>query len=840
MQLKNIKIKPLMDKAKKVVDVSARVGAAALKVAIGAFLVAVFTGVICFAVFGLYVKAYLLPQADIDVGEINMNLTSVVYYTDSDTGEQIELTRLHGSENRVWVNYSDIPQDLVNAVIAIEDERFESHKGVDWRRTIGAAANVIMPFSSNFGGSTITQQLVKSITSDDEITIQRKVLEILRALNLERKLSKEQIMEMYLNTINLSQGCYGVASAAYVYFGKSVSDLSLAECACLAGITNRPTYYDPLQNPDNNKERQELILSKMLELGKITKEEYIEAVNETLVFKSSSDDSDDEGEIQSYFVDMLVNEIVDQLEEQYGYSQTIAYKMLYAGGLKIYSTIDPDVQKSLEEVYSERTNFPTVKGTTQIESAMVVYSTDGYLRGIVGGIGRKTGNLVLNRALSKRQTGSSTKPVTVYAPALDLGLITPYSVFDDSPPLLIDDSGVIIDAETALAEGTRVEAWPANSNRIYTGLMTVKKGVADSVNTLAVRVLMKLTPQKSFEYATKKFGLDLGEEDIGYAALALGGYTNGVSLLDLTAAYVPFNNNGVYRAPSTYTQVIDSEGKVILDNTNNVQEAIKPKTAYYMRSMLEEVVKNGTATGANISGFGVAGKTGTTTKNYDRWFVGITPYYVAGVWYGYDINKEILLYPNPAVGTWKTVMTKLLADKEPARFVDPDGLQTYYYCSDSGKQPTDACRADTRGNRVATGKFFPEDAPTMLCDVHKTVDVCTATGKIATEHCPATEVKQVSLLNLYRYFAVPGITVSDEKYCVHYPGTLPENILSSYFPAVAYDGNALEEYCTVHSAPVTEATTTGQTAPTETTRPTGTKATSSTSAQTTQWEPPTR
>ena len=261
-----------------------------------------------------------------------MNLTSVIYYKDSETGQQVELTRLYGSENRVWVNYSEIPQDLIDAVIAIEDERFESHKGFDWKRTLAAAVNVVMPFSGNFGGSTITQQLVKNLTEENEITIQRKVLEILRALNLERKLTKEQIMEMYLNTINLSQGCYGVSSAAYVYFGKEVKDLTLAECACLAGITNSPTYYDPFQNRDNNKGRQELILAKMLQLGKITKEEYRQALNEKLNFRNPSEEQEEKSSnVQSYFIDFLITEIISELQAKYGYSETIAYKMLYAG-----------------------------------------------------------------------------------------------------------------------------------------------------------------------------------------------------------------------------------------------------------------------------------------------------------------------------------------------------------------------------------------------------------------------------------------------------------------------------------------------------------------------------
>lgn len=814
---KNIKIKPVLDAAKPVFAVFARAAALILKAAVTVLLIIVFTGVICVAVFGLYVKAYLLPRANIDIGNINMNLTSVIYYKDSETGQQVELTRLYGSENRVWVNYSEIPQDLIDAVIAIEDERFESHKGFDWKRTLAAAVNVVMPFSGNFGGSTITQQLVKNLTEENEITIQRKVLEILRALNLERKLTKEQIMEMYLNTINLSQGCYGVSSAAYVYFGKEVKDLTLAECACLAGITNSPTYYDPFQNRDNNKGRQELILAKMLQLGKITKEEYRQALNEKLNFRNPSEEQEEKSSnVQSYFIDFLITEIISELQAKYGYSETIAYKMLYAGGLTIEATIDPKVQAEVEKIYNDRKNFPSVKGTTQLESAAVVYSTDGRLLAMVGGIGAKPGNLVFNRALSKRQTGSATKPVTVFAPALEYGYITPYSVWDDSPPFLIDENGIVYTPEQVVKEKQKEKeqekeekkkftAWPANSTRIYTGHQTIKTAVAKSINAVAVRVLDKLTPEVSFEFATKNLGLDLIREktingktytDIGYSALALGGYSEGVSLLQLTAAYVPFVNNGYYREPTSFTRVLDSEGNVLLDNTDNEHYAMSPKTAYYMRSILEAVVSEGTGSNAIISGYGVAGKTGTTSKNYDRWFIGMTPYYVAGIWYGFDINKEILLNVNPAPGTWKNVMTALLADKEKARFVDPEGLETYSYCRDSGNTPKEACKHDIRGSRVAYGKFFPEDRPTKTCEKHQFVNLCTESGKIASPFCPESALNRVSMLRLYRYFAIPGVAVSDEKYCVHYPEDLTPDILANYYPA--YGSGAVDGYCNIH------------------------------------------
>ena len=773
-----------------------------------------FTGVICVFVFGLYVRQYLAGNASVDVASIDMNYTSVVYYTDPATGERMELERLYGSENRVWANYDEIPRDLRNAFIAIEDERFMSHKGVDWKRTLAATVNLVLPYSGNFGGSTITQQLIKNITGDDEVTIQRKVLEILRALDLERKLSKEEILEMYLNTINLSQGCYGVSSAAYVYFGKNVSELDLAECACIAGITNSPTYYDPFQNPDNNKTRQELVLKKMLELGSIDRAAYEQAVNEPLVFRNANEEEEtSSSDVQSYFTDLLITELIDDFRNKLGYSSTMAYKLLYAGGLTIEATVDPEVQAKLESIYTDRSNFPTVSGTTQLESAMVIMSTDGYLRGIVGGIGHKSGNLVLNRALSQRQPGSVIKPLSVYAPALEYNLITPYTAVDDSPSKYISSTGALVEGESViLLSDPTITTWPANNNRRYQGMMSIRQALEESTNTVAVRVLDRMTLDTAFDFATERFGLSLVRDetrngvystDLTYSALALGGLSYGISLTEVTAAYVPFVNDGVYREPTTYTRVFDADGRLILDNTGGDSIAVSGETAYYMRDMLESVVTDGTASAAALDGFAVGGKTGTTSNDYDRWFVGFTPYYVAGVWVGFDRNKEVKLDYNPSVRIWHDVMESLHEELAPRTFEKPDNLITCAYCVDSGGIPSESCLNDPRGSRVAYGEFFEADAPTTLCGLHTAVHLCADTGKICTEYCDRSRAASVVRLNLYRYFAVPNVVIGDEGYCVHFDGQLSNRILTYYYPAVAAEGHALEGACHLHVAPTT-------------------------------------
>ncbi len=785
------------------------------KILISILFIILFTGVICVGAFGIYVKTFLQPEASIDVASISMNYTSVVYYTDPETGERTELERLYGSENRVWANYDVIPKHLKNAFITIEDERFMSHKGVDWKRTIAATVNLVLPYSSGFGGSTITQQLVKNITGDDEVTIQRKVLEILRALDMERKLSKEEILEMYMNTINLSQNCYGVSSAAYVYFGKDVSELSLAECACIAGITNSPTYYDPFQNPDNNKDRQELILGKMLELGSINKEEYAEAMAEELEFFAGEDEETDTSGIQSYFTDLLINEIIEDFREELGYSSTMAYKLLYAGGLEIEATVDPKVQSTLESIYENRDNFPRVKGTTQLESAMVIMSSDGYLRGIVGGIGQKSGNLVLNRALAQRQPGSAIKPLSVFSPALEYGLITPNSVVDDSPSKYIAKTGALVEGESViLLSDPTITVWPSNSDNTYRGLMNVTEAMDRSVNTVPVRILDMMTLDSAFDFAADRFGLSLIRDeiindvfctDLTYSALALGGLSYGVSLLEMTAAYVPFVNDGIYSEATTYTRVFDADGNLLLDNSDRDSIAISGETAYYMTEMLKSAVENGTGAAAALPGMDVGGKTGTTSSDYDRWFLGVTPYYVGGVWVGFDKNKTIGLSYNPSVEIWHEVMEILHEDLPSAKFEAQSGMVTCSYCMDSGGIPSESCKNDPRGNRIATGEFFESDAPTTLCTTHVEVKLCPDTGKICTDFCDRANASVQVRLNMYRYFAVPNVEIADESYCVHFDGVLSDRILTYYFPGAVPAGaeKPLEGSCHLHVAPTT-------------------------------------
>lgn len=747
------------------------VGWSVLKVVGSVLLVIIVTGAILACFSAAYVQRCILPKAEIDLEDYPMDLTSVIYVKDSETGEYVQLQQLYGEENRTWVDYEEIPKNLEYAAVAIEDKRFYEHGGVDWYRTVGAFFNMFLGMRDTFGGSTITQQLVKNLTDEKDATVQRKVLEIFRAIELEKNYSKEKIMEWYLNYIYLGEGCYGVYSASYAYFDKHVSDLSLAECACLIGITNNPSQYDPYLNEEKNKERQELILQAMYEQEYITEEEYKEALAEKLVFKRAPDD-ERTTTVFSYYVDQVIDELIGDLMEEKGLSKAAAAKLVYSGGYQIYCNLDTKVQNIVDEVYGDTENLPyTSASGQQLQSAITIMDPQtGYVVAVSGGMGEKTASRGWSRASdSLRPPGSSIKPLSVYAPALELGLITPYSTVDDSPFKIING-----------------KAWPVNVDHTYSGITTIYDAVRVSKNTIAVKVLDMITPQYSYEFMTEKLHFTSLVEyqensngatfsDIDYAPLALGGLTNGVSTLEMAAGYCMFANGGSYMAPTTYSKVLDSKGNVVINHTPEGEEVISKNTAYYMNKMLQGVVKAGSGTAANFSGMTIAGKTGTTTSKKDTWFVGYTPYYVAAVWVGYDQQERINLSANQAPVMWRKVMSKVHEGLENKGFDtggidredEKDGTVTVSYCLDSGKLATSACRADPRGGRIATATFVKGDEPTEKCDVHTYVKVCTAGGgyHLAGKYCPSSTVRTISLLKLDRDIAAATV---DSRYLYDY------------------------------------------------------------------------
>ena len=761
----------------------------------GTMVLVLFLTTLIFAcLFALYVKNNLSAQVD-SIDGFTLDQTSVIYYEDPKTGQDVVLRKLYGGANRTWVKYEDIPKNLIHACIAIEDKRFEDHQGVDWVTTLKACVKMFLG-RGEAGGSTITQQLVKNITGRDEVTVRRKLVEIFSALELEKKYTKKQIMELYLNVIALGENCEGVESASQVYFGKSVSELDLAECAALIGITNNPSIYDPYINADKNKERQVIILDQMLEQKYITQEQHDTAVAEELVLHNASGEASGDEDYYSYFEDQVINDVVRDLSEKTGYDQTIVRKMLMTGGYKIYSTLNPDVQAAVEEVYQNLDNIPNTASSQQLQSGIVIIDNKtGDVVAVAGGVGEKQGSLILNRATqSYLSPGSTIKPVSVYAPALELGLITPATVMDDTPYSFTD-----------------ARHWPKNSDSIYRGLMNINEAVGLSINTIPVKLVAQMTPEYSFEFAKEKMGLSTlvssyvnaaGDtfSDVDLAPLAMGGLTKGVTVKAMAQAYATFANEGVYREARTYTKVVDSDGKVVLDNTQQSHVAMKDMTAWYITYMLENTVESGTGTAAQIANMTVAGKTGTTTSDFDRWFAGYTPYYTGVVWCGYDDPEEVVLTDsstNPAIVLWQKVMEQVHDGLPNKEFNKPTNVVECTVCRDSGLLMTDACREDPRGSRAVTVELSLYDVPTQNCDVHKEVEICGASGHVVNEYCKQVEgntTKTVGLLDVSRAFPVRGITVQDQAYA------MPNDSLpAGYYPALSPDVDAINVECYIHT-----------------------------------------
>ena len=740
-------------------------------------LIGVTTMAICLVAAAAYIKFYISPTIDIDLDDFSLNLTSFVYYIDPDTGEEVRLEELHGSENRVWVDYEEIPQQLIDAYVSIEDARFMKHNGVDWTRTIGAAINYVVKIRDNFGGgSTITQQLIKNLTGDDETSVKRKIQEIMRALELEKKYEKEDILEFYLNTIYLGQNANGVKAAATAYFGKELSQLTLEECAALASLPKNPYKYDPLRFPENNKERRQVVLKMMLENEKISQEQFDTAKLAEVSTENGARIQDTSE--QSYFVDEVIMSVVEDLMEQKGYSKAVASQMVYTGGLKIVTTINPKVQAIVDSVFTNEENLPGVLGKDGKMPQASIVVTDpytGYVVAMYGGRGEKEGKLVLNRATrTKRAPGSSIKPLTVYAPAFEYGVITPNMVMDDAPVNFeIRDSG-----------------WPKNYYNYYRGQTTMMKAVEISNNPIPVRILQELGTDKAFNFAHVNLGLKSLVEsrsttntkgkttiktDIDYSPLAMGGLTDGVTVMEMAAAYSAFTNNGIYTEPVVYTKIYDSNGELFLDNTPESHVAMSEKTATYTLEVLKNVVTGSEGTGkqAALKGIEVGAKTGTTNDDKDRWFVGITPYYSAVVWFGYDTPQAIkgVGSTNPALAIWRQVMTPLHDPLENRSFNQSVALKSVGVCADSGFLPTEYCQSDIRGSRVVSIKVASEDMPTKSCPYHVPTQIDGTTGMLSNEFCPIDGLKTIGVLDLKRSFSRPGVVLSDQSYVLYHAPT---------------------------------------------------------------------
>ena len=623
-------------------------------------------------------KAYIFKTL---AKEMFNNSTSTVFDSNKNVIAEI------GSErNRDNIKLSEMPNNLKNAYIAIEDQRFYKHHGVDIKRT-GAAilSYVIRRGSSSFGGSTITQQLVKNLTGDDSNTISRKVKEWFYACVLDCCFSKDDILEAYLNIIYTGPNIYGVKEAALYYFNRDIKDLSLAECAFLAGINNSPNSYNPFSDTDKSEKiskRTKTVLSKMKELGYISENEYNEAVSQVNNgLKFSKGNLQNNSSVYSYHTDGLINEIISDFSNQKHISQDFATNYFYLSGSSIYSTQNSDIQKVVEnECKNKKYVLKSSKTDDYAQAAVVIMDqSNGYVIACSGGLGEKTKSRGFNRATQmKRQTGSSMKPVAVLAPAIEKKLVTNVTVFADEPTTFTDYNG---------------EAYSPIDYDNYKGSITLRQAVESSQNIPFVKLMEQLTPQVSIRYLRKMGITTLNDKDVNLA-LALGGLDQGISPLEFAGAYSSIANDGIYIEPTFYTKINSHSNETVLISKQKKRRVISKDAAFILKQLLTEPVTGsaGTATYCSISGMDVAAKTGTTNENYDRWLCGFTPYYTAVCWYGFDMNESINFNgKNPAGLIWSSVMKNIHSGLPSKKFEKTDGVVTSIICRASGKVANSSC-----------------------------------------------------------------------------------------------------------------------------------------------------
>ena len=695
-------------------------------------MVGIISGCIVGCVLTVYVLNAIGAEAEVNLEDIRLGYTSVIYYNDPETGDPVPLQRLYKSDNnRTWISWENIPEHVKQAMVAIEDKRFWTHEGVDWLRTSGSFVNFFVPMSHTTagGGSTIHQQLIKNLTKDDEYRVDRKVREIFRALNLAQNYTRQQVLETYLNVIPFGAGTNGIESAANTYFGKKTSELTIAEAAAIVGITKFPGAYNPFVHPDQNKNRQEHVLYEMHDQGYITDAEYEQALKEKLNFKQTEHYDRISG-TQSYFVDHVIETVIADLMEKFGWERRYAESQLFEAGYHIYTTVDVNIQAHLENIYSTSDNFPSIHNEEYPQSASVITDTNGKILALVGGIGEKTGNRIFNRAtMAKRHPGSSIKPIGVYAVAFEYDTLYWSSLIDDYP-INPDDP--------------QHQWYPRNYYGSYMRMVTVDQAIQRSINTVAVKLAEKLGPQTVFDfmhddlnmynlidrYVTSD-GRVLG--DISSAPMALGALTQGVTPLEMAGAYQIFANGGYFTTPYCYTEVRDADGKIVLRADTTKRQVLSPDTADLMNKLLQRVVSgpNGTGGSAGFAGMPIGGKTGTSSEDVDQWFIGFTPYYVCQVWLGYDDQMTYDKYGNlvtnrinyytgghryPPPVLFRDIMQPIHEGLEYKNFPDSGELVQREYCADSGKLAGPNC-----GN-VMNGWYKQSSLPGICNGRHLTAE----------------------------------------------------------------------------------------------------------------------
>lgn len=669
-----------------------------------------------------------------------------------DKDENVINTLYITESNRIYVSLDSIPKELQEAFIAIEDSRFYSHNGIDLQGIVRAFCYGIVNGEFSQGASTITQQLLKNNVFTDWMSetsfydrVCRKIQEQYLAIRLEQKYSKEWILENYLNTINLGGGTRGVQVAAQYYFGKDVSQLSLAECALIAGITKNPSSYNPYNHPEESQGRQKLVLNAMLEQGYISEEEYEQAILEDVIAGLNTDSENRGMRVFSWFEDAMLLQIVEDLIAIYDCDEANAWDMIYSDGLTIYSTIDTKLQSLCETVAVSEEWYTD----NQEVSVVVTDVSNGAVRAIVGSSKEKKNSLAYNRATDAiRQPGSVIKIIGEYAAALDTGKISLGTVIDDAP--------------YTYSDGTNLR----NADGTYGGMTTVRDAIALSSNVVALKTFQMVGAESVYEYL-QKFGITTLTEADMYEALAIGGTYNGVTNLEVTAAYNAIANSGQYIEPYFYTKVVDRNGNIILQNDVDYEQIISSETAELLTSAMENVITEGTGTSAGVRGLTLAGKSGTTNDKRDLWFVGFSSYYTCGVWGGLDDNS-VQTDSSYVKKIWQKIMQESHIGKTNQPITDTRRLTQVTICTKCGNLAVDdLCDNTLQGNMAREEYYLEGSAPMKMCDCHISVTICEESGAIAGKYCPDNAVEKM----IYLKTATEG--TEDSQY------VLPEDLEES-------------------------------------------------------------
>lgn len=760
----NVTSKSLTNRKKKILNNKVKT---ILKIVIVLMLLfaTIGAGIVAAMFFGVFGDDFEISKEDLTIGAAN----TIILDKDGN-----EIANLSTDEKRKMISLSEMSDYLPKAYVAIEDKRFYSHNGVDLKRTSGAILKTVIGKSS-YGGSSITQQLVKNITKDTARSgvagINRKMREWAKAIQVERMISKDQILELYLNIIFVGgSNLHGVELGSEYYFNKSANELDLAECAFLAGINNSPSKYSPFEEGVDNsqliKTRTLTVLKEMKTQGYITdEEEYQKAVEKVEAGLPFDNGNTNTNSTYSYHTDAAIKQVVEQVMEEKNISRELAENYVYSGGLTIYSTEDANIQAAVEEEFDKSNYIIAGKDKDEngelkndhTQAAMVIIDhTTGQVVAVGGELGNKYATGWNRGTQMVRQTGSAIKPIVDVAPAFQEKVITAATVYDDVKTLF---------------EGT----YKPDDYNTPKGLINIRSCIKTSQNIPMVKVMKELTPKKAIEYMKKMGVTTLDETNDCCLPLSIGGLTKGISPLEMAGAYACLANDGVYITPTFYTKVVDANGNTVLTPKQEKTKVYSEQNAYIVRSITEEPVKaGGTATYCAIPGMETCAKTGSTDEYYDRWLCGMTPYYTASCWFGYDKNEKVTASGNPAGNIWAAVMKKIHTGLANKNFNQPSGIVTATICKTTGCIATATC-TDTYTD------IFTQDNMPDKCQGHGNQDICEESGKIANQYCPVDKVKKVT-----------------------YGGVVPKEALNLWKPLgnpSVVSHNKVEETCTIHKKP---------------------------------------